>query len=57
MTVLEDFTTEEQRSLVHFCRQKDSMKRIFIKKYFLFTVGSVSHLGREILSRTFENRR
>jgi hypothetical protein len=25
-----------------FCGQKDSMQRIFIKKYFLFTVGSVS---------------
>jgi hypothetical protein len=35
-TVLED--TEEQRSVVRFCGQKDSMQRKFIKKCFLFTV-------------------
>jgi hypothetical protein len=41
-TVLEDCTTEEHRSVVlFFCGQKDSMQKIFIKKYFLFTVGSV----------------
>jgi hypothetical protein len=39
-TVLEESTTEEQRSVVmFFCGQKDFMQRIFIKKYFLFTVG------------------
>jgi hypothetical protein len=58
----EDCTTEEQHYVVRFCRQKDSKQRIFIKKCFLFTVGSVcrvkrSQLGREILSRAFESRR
>jgi hypothetical protein len=41
-TVLEyTGTIEEQRSIVIFCGRKDSMQRIFIKKCFLFTVGSV----------------
>jgi hypothetical protein len=40
-TVLEECITEEQRSVVRFYGQKDSMQRIFIKKYYLFTVGSV----------------
>jgi hypothetical protein len=40
-TVLEACTIEEQRSLLLFCRQKVSVQRIFIKKYFQFTVGSV----------------
>jgi hypothetical protein len=40
-TVLEDGTTEEQRSVVLFLWEKDSMKRIFVKKCFLFTLGSV----------------
>jgi hypothetical protein len=41
-TVLEAYTTEEQRSFVpFFYGQNDSMQRIFIKKYFLFTVGSI----------------
>jgi hypothetical protein len=44
--VLEDYTTEEQRSVVRFCGQKDSMQRICIKKCFLFTVGSVCHITR-----------
>jgi hypothetical protein len=40
-------STEEQRSDMHFfCGQKDSMQRIFIKKYFLFTVGSVCRVKR-----------
>jgi hypothetical protein len=43
-TVLEGYTNEEQRSVVLFCGQKDSKQRIFIKKYFLFTVGSVCHV-------------
>jgi hypothetical protein len=43
-TMLEDFTTEEQRSIVRFCGQKVSIQRIFIKKRFLFTVGSVCRL-------------
>jgi hypothetical protein len=45
-TVLEDFTTEEQHSIVRFCGQKDSMQGTFIKKYFLFTVGSVCRLKK-----------
>jgi hypothetical protein len=32
-TVLEEYTTEKQRSVV-FCEQKDSIQRIFIKKMF-----------------------
>jgi hypothetical protein len=32
---------EQQRSVVRFYGQKDSMQRIFIKKRFLYTVGSV----------------
>jgi hypothetical protein len=40
-TVLEEFVTQEQRSLVRFLWAKDSMQMIFIKKCFLFTVGSV----------------
>jgi hypothetical protein len=39
-TVLEECPTEEQRFAVRFCGQKGSMQRIFIKKYFLFMVGS-----------------
>jgi hypothetical protein len=40
-TVLDECTTEEQRSAVRLSGQKDSMQRMFINKYFLFTVGSV----------------
>jgi hypothetical protein len=40
-TLLEEFIAEEQRHVVGFCDQKDSMQRIFIKKYSVFTVGSV----------------
>jgi hypothetical protein len=40
-TVFEGCTTDEQRSLVHFCRQMGPLQRIFIKKFFLFMVGSV----------------
>jgi hypothetical protein len=29
-----------------FCGQKDSMQRIFINKYFLFTLGSVCRVKR-----------
>jgi hypothetical protein len=52
-TVLEEYPTEEQPFVV----QKDSTQRIFIKKCFPFTVGSVCRvmllkLSREILSRT-----
>jgi Tat protein secretion system quality control protein TatD with DNase activity len=40
-TVLEECNTEEQRFVVHFCGQKDSMQRILMKKCFMWTVGSV----------------
>jgi hypothetical protein len=47
-TVLEVDTTEEQRSVVRFCGQKDSMQNIFIKKCFLFIAISVCHVKRFI---------
>jgi hypothetical protein len=45
-TVLEEYATKEQPSIVLFVVEKDSMKRTFIKKYFLFAVGSVCRLKR-----------
>jgi hypothetical protein len=45
-TVLEGCTTEEQRSVVRFCGEKDSVNRMFINKYFLYTVGSVCRAKR-----------
>jgi hypothetical protein len=39
--VLEKYTTEEQRTFLHFCGQNDSMQRIFINKRFPLMVGSV----------------
>jgi hypothetical protein len=47
-TVLGEYTTGQQRSVVHFffVGKKDSMQRIFIKKRFLFTVGSVCRVKR-----------
>jgi hypothetical protein len=62
-TLLEGCTIEEQRTIVRFfCGQKDSMKRIFIQKYFplrweLFVAESSSQQGGDILSRTLEIRR
>jgi uracil-DNA glycosylase len=50
-TVLEGFTTEEQRFDVRFCGQYVSMQRKLIKKYFLLTMGSVRHKWVEILSQ------
>jgi hypothetical protein len=47
-TELEEYNTEEQRSVGRFCGQEDSVQRIFIKKYFLFTVGSVCRVKRFI---------
>jgi hypothetical protein len=45
--VLEECTEEEQLPVVRsFCGQKDSMQRVFIKKCFLFTVGSVCRVER-----------
>jgi hypothetical protein len=48
----EVYTTEKQRSVLRFCGQKDWMQRIFIKKHFLFKVGTLFqikrfHLGSE----------
>jgi hypothetical protein len=43
VTVLEEYTTEKQRSVVRFSVEKGPNAKIFIKKYFLFTVGSLSH--------------
>jgi hypothetical protein len=40
-TVLVEYNTEEQLVVRFFCGQKDSVQRIFIKKCFVFTVGSV----------------
>jgi hypothetical protein len=40
-TVLEECTSEEQRSAVRFCGKKDSRRWMFIKECFLFTVGCV----------------
>jgi hypothetical protein len=45
-TVFEECTTEEQLSVVvPFCGQKNSMQRIFIKKCFLFAVGSLCRVS------------
>jgi hypothetical protein len=43
-TELEKCITEEQRSIVCFCRQKGSIESTFIKKLFLFAVGSSCHV-------------
>jgi hypothetical protein len=49
-TVHEEYVNKEQLSVVHFfCGQKDAMQRIFIKKYFLFVLGSVYHVKRSTL--------
>jgi hypothetical protein len=41
-TVIEEYATEEELSIVSFfCGQKDSMQRTFVKKCFMFMVGSV----------------
>jgi hypothetical protein len=61
MTVLEECTTEEQRSIVRFCRQKNLTLKILIKKYFLFTMGSVRRIKRYTTgsrnSRKLESRK
>jgi hypothetical protein len=45
-TVLEVCTTVISVQLCVLCWQKDSMQRTFIKKCFLFTVGSVCRVKR-----------
>jgi hypothetical protein len=42
-TVLEEYATEEQSSVVHFCGQKDSMQRIFIKIFPVYGGKCLSH--------------
>jgi hypothetical protein len=42
--MLEEYTAEEQSSVVRFSGQKDLMQRIVINKCFLFMVGSVCRL-------------
>jgi hypothetical protein len=42
--MLEEYAIEEQRSVMRCCGQKDSLQRIFIKKCFLYTVGSICRL-------------
>jgi hypothetical protein len=44
--VLEVYTAEEQRSVVRFCQQKDSMQRIYVNKSFLFKMRSVCRVER-----------
>jgi hypothetical protein len=43
---VEKYTTEEQRSVMRFLWVKGSVQSIFIKKCFLFTVGSVCRVKR-----------
>jgi hypothetical protein len=45
-TVLEKYTTEEQRSLVRFLWAKGLNAKDIHKIWFLFTVGSVYHVKR-----------
>jgi hypothetical protein len=45
-TVLDEYTNEEQRSVVRFYGQKDSMQLMFIEKCFLLAVGSVCRVKR-----------
>jgi hypothetical protein len=49
-TVLEECINEEQRSVFVFllcvCGKKDSMQRIFVKKCFLFILGSDCRVKR-----------
>jgi hypothetical protein len=48
-TVLEEYITEEQRSvMLFFLWEKDSMQRIIMKNFILFTVGSVCRVKRFI---------
>jgi hypothetical protein len=35
-TALEEYTTEEQRSVVLFCGRKDSVERMFIKMFSVY---------------------
>jgi hypothetical protein len=46
VTMFEVYTTEEGRSVVRFCGQKDPMQKMFIKKCFLITIGSICRIKR-----------
>jgi hypothetical protein len=46
VTVLEEFITEGQRSVVRFLWAKGFNERILIKKSFMCMVGSVCHVKR-----------
>jgi hypothetical protein len=58
-TVLEEFTTEYQHSVVRFffCGKKDLVQRIFIKKCFLFMVANLSGKAVHILAKKFSQGR
>jgi hypothetical protein len=61
VTVFDEYNTEEQHVVV-LSVIKYSMQKILIKKYFLFTVGSVCRVngfttGSINSLRTFESRR
>jgi hypothetical protein len=43
-TVLEECTIKEQRSVMLFCGQKESMQRIFIKECFLCLLCKAVHM-------------
>jgi hypothetical protein len=45
-TVFQEYSTEEQRSVVRFIWAKELNAEIVIKKSFLFMVGSVFHVKR-----------
>jgi hypothetical protein len=45
VTVLEECTTEKQRSVRRFFLPKDSTQKIVIKKLLLFTVGSLTSIS------------
>jgi hypothetical protein len=45
-TALEECNTKKQSSVVHFCGQRDSVQRLFIKKCFPFTAESVFRVNR-----------
>jgi hypothetical protein len=43
-TLIEEYSTEEQCSVVRFYVQNDSTQRVLIKKCFLFTLESACHV-------------
>jgi hypothetical protein len=51
VNALEEYITEEQRSVVFLCGQNGSIQTIVIKKCFLFKMGSVSPVKPSELGR------